>query len=507
MVRRQRIMFIAALLIGVGIATQPSIGWATPPGLGQDTLPGSLPSALPASLPKLPPGVAKMLPKLVEKEFLAPLTDYMRLGLDVLKQVERHANKWHKLKEKMAAKLDKIVPKEGPPSGGVRQLHPLRGTFLIREDYAQQTLEEDWFLKPSFGTAALHLDVPFDADVKVTQLLAKKRDNQITFEPVSTSVRSRGRYRHLVLHNVPQGNRREVKVEASVWTKDAKCDAGMTTVCKKVALQAGDRRHLTFPKQDFLAMVPPAAPFIAMAVPAATPATPPPATSPSGVKFEDKDFPYDVTDPKTKKKVKALLAEVKYGASGGTAESFTFVSAGKLTKAYKVTPDKLTLIHEPIPPVGADSKAEYELELTLTWKTKSAGPGEAAASERSTKIKAPAKVKFTYDAKTKRGTTTVDFAGKSAMAPPAATTTKETTVKTTTKSATQEKTQVTTTKELPPAPAAPTLDLRGRIEKDLPGELPKADSPAEITVTATLKHGDLILLKVDNEFKIIVVPK
>ena len=236
MVSLQRLVFMAALSMVIAVAALASLGWAGQPCPPPTTLPVSAPEALPG---------------LIDANVLQPITEQMQLGLDVLNQVENRAKEWRGLKDQIVDKIDKIVPLEGQPSGGVRQLHPLRGTFLIRKDYAQQTLEEDWFLKPSLGTAALHLDVPYDADVTVTPCEFKEG----TFALVEDRERwirlhSRGRYRHLVLGGLSDSQERPVRVRAELRREPPK---GVTYVpkTKEVYLLAGDRRHLAFSEDDF----------------------------------------------------------------------------------------------------------------------------------------------------------------------------------------------------------------------------------------------------------------
>jgi len=489
MVSLQRITFVAALLIGVGIATWPSVSRAAPPTSG----PGG---AFTAPFGQEILGAAKKYVGLKE-QILGSIAD--GLEADILEPLKRSREKEQEIRNL----VEEYAPWRQRDSGGVQQLHPVRGTFLIRNDYAQQTLEEDWFLSPQFRVAALHLDVPYDADVKVTQFLMKKRgDNKPVLEPVSTFVRSAGRYRHLVLHNVPEGERRVVKVEASRWTTDPKCDAAMTAVCKKVYLQAGDRRHLAFPEGDFLAMAPPVVGFIVAAAPAPTPKSAKP-TKTSGVTFVVGKFFIEVVDPKDKtKKEKVLVASAKYGGSGRTAKLFEF------NKATKHTPSELTLDYDrsKTPRIIA---SKVRVKLKLTWKAKDPSTGKETGEERSKEFyddKDPLfEVQFAYDAKTDKRIATIPFAGTMSMPQTTTTKTTETIERETSKSATEEKTTLTTTKTLPPASPKPKLDLRGMIEAELRAELSEDDKPEEITVKGEVKFvGESGWLPIDNSFRIIV---
>ncbi len=373
----QRIVFMATLLTGLGVATLPSLGWADQPCPAPATLSASAPEAL---------------PDLIEENVLEPMTEHLEAGVEVLKRVEDHAEKWRELKDDIAERIDRIVPLEGRESGGVRQLHPLRGTFLIRKDYAQQTLEEDWFLKPSLGTAALHLDVPYDAEVYV-----KLSSPDQTPDWKGVPVRSTGRYRDLVLTNIPVGRRQPVYVTAERWTTDPKCSAKTTHMCKQVGLQAGDRRYLQFTEEDFEKV---ALASFAQATDAAAILAPVVTTAPQATSLPDQVFKFQ----RPKRKLFALVGYYDDPTKGGRAQSFTF------EKAADTTPGELVLVHGiKHPDLKLKPDVELAVTLILTWKrahVQEDKEPDMVYEATPTKVK----LTFDYDDKTRQGTTTIDFA-------------------------------------------------------------------------------------------------
>jgi len=304
-----------------------------------------------------------------------------------------------KQQEQILAKVNEENLWEGRESGGVRQLHPVRGTSLVPEDYAQQTLGEDWFLntsltkkpaatkqvhserttteetatkrtttdrtttkagkterttteetatkrttteqtttqessQPQTGNAALHLAVPYDADVYV-KLASSEQGTEGKWVPV----RSRGRYRHLVLTGVPQHARHDVFVRADLWTDDPKCAPKVTRVCKNLQIQAGDRRYVKIDADDFdaLAMARTCA-FVSLAT----------TVCDAG----------DAEDLFSFQPVK-LNAVVKYKTSDRLqAEYFRF--AGSDEELQKLA---LTVTHKP---ANAKSKIDKAAEVTIT---------------------------------------------------------------------------------------------------------------------------------------------
>jgi len=253
-------------------------------------------------------------------------------------------------------------------------------------DIAQQTLDEDWLLHPAFGNAALHLDVPYSAEVTVRHPI---------FRCQEFLVRSQGSHRDLLLTNVPMEKRWPFVVNAT-W--QPRGEEHKTSLIRTVDLQAGDRRHLTIREEEFKKDTTrdvPAVSFVATMAPAA-------AGADKAKKKRVKKGP-----AKDKKEVTchcfkfapveltAFVAYPKEAVAGGKAQSFTFAKAGK-------TPD-LQLIHEP-PTLDLKQRKDSRVKVTLwiTWDGLEE-PVEVSLCDMT--------LKFKYDDATKQGVAALCFNG------------------------------------------------------------------------------------------------
>lgn len=101
--------------------------------------------------------------------------------------------------------------------------------------------DEDLFLDPAKGRAALHVDVPWDADVKIEYV---KADGGA----VSHWTLSRGKHRNFLLEHLPTTRDRLVRVDIHVRGRnsDGSSYDREKVKSKRVFVLAGDRRYLDF---------------------------------------------------------------------------------------------------------------------------------------------------------------------------------------------------------------------------------------------------------------------
>jgi hypothetical protein len=265
----------------------------------------------------------------------------------------------------------------------------------VSHELAQATLGEDLFLAPVHGTAALHLDVPFSTDVTVTYVNAFGQS-------ISQEVRSRGRYRDLLLTGMFFDTRQPVTVSAT-WrgsVPQGKAYQG-SPVMRTVEMKAGDRRHLQIAECDFeqpttplpaalLSIAAAPEPVAAAVSPAKKRPTKRKTARPSGHVFRFEPVP-----------LTAFVAYPTAGTAGGQAESFTFAKAQK-------TPD-LKLVHQP-PTLDAkiQGRVTAKITLSLSWEGRNQ-PVEVILDNIP--------LEFHYDDAQKRGIAEVDFDGDTGSPP------------------------------------------------------------------------------------------
>jgi len=131
-------------------------------------------------------------------------------------------------------------------SGGVPQAPPVANKEIV-----QSTLGEDYFLDPALRQAALHLDVPFDADVQI-EYEAGVSNTHFSNHFVQQWVRSRGRYRNLALTGLKPAERTRIDVTVYVRVDDGEHCESAELICRKwIRAKPGDRKYLRFTTQDF----------------------------------------------------------------------------------------------------------------------------------------------------------------------------------------------------------------------------------------------------------------
>lgn len=102
-------------------------------------------------------------------------------------------------------------------------------------------LTHDPYLLPECGRAAVHLDVPADAEVRVGFEDGSKR-----------STLSRGKYRHFLVEGLPQDRPRTVIVEVSLTRRNAAGTYQTHTLPRSVSLIPGARKWVTIRAKDVL---------------------------------------------------------------------------------------------------------------------------------------------------------------------------------------------------------------------------------------------------------------
>ena len=125
-------------------------------------------------------------------------------------------------------------------SGGVEQLSEYQHGFANGNSPEQQTMGEDWFLRPRRGNGVLHLNVPYGAEVRIVR--QSPYDGGLARQSYVRGTKSK---RHVVLRGVSTTHPEEIRVYVSVWPGSQDCGVNQETRCRKVRIMAGERRHLT----------------------------------------------------------------------------------------------------------------------------------------------------------------------------------------------------------------------------------------------------------------------
>jgi hypothetical protein len=268
------------------------------------------------------------------------------------------------------------------------------------------TLEEDWYLNPELGFATLHLDVPYDADVQVTHPYVAETAEGTEVRWHTSTVRSRGRYRHVVLTNMPIGKRERINVTATRWTTDPTCTTGRASVCRSAYAMAGDRRWVSIDETAFKTKHGEAKKsasslfFVFASLPA--PAEPP-TEEPAEEEEARPDYAFVPLE---------LQAFVNYSTDpteGGIAKSFTFAR-------HKAAPDSLRITHNfgDRPNEKHTGELQVTVVLDLKWKSPETEDAENA-KQFSAKVKDIVMLEFKYDDKKKAGIAEISFKKDSAL--------------------------------------------------------------------------------------------
>ncbi|HWB14738.1 MAG TPA: hypothetical protein VG826_36280 [Pirellulales bacterium] len=227
--------------------------------------------------------------------------------------------------------------------------------------------DEDLFLAPKSGNAALHVDVPWDADVRISY----KRANGLS--PVSEWTLSRGKYRNFLLRGLPTDRDNLTAVTVIAWyRKDDGQENGADT--KTVYVMSGDRRYLRFGDTPDVPKVP--ATFVA-APAAVAPAAAPAQAGPS-VEFNST----------------ALTANIKY--KGDEVEHTT--DQGKDVWSGITFPANPVLIlyhnhHKPIGFMPAKQTAQFTIRMFLATEANHDQPDQ----QKEVAITKTWDIEFTYE--------------------------------------------------------------------------------------------------------------
>lgn len=276
--------------------------------------------------------------------------------------------------------------------------------------------DEDPFLDPAKGRAALHVDVPWDADMKIEYTMADGK------RKVSTWTLSRGKHRNFLLEHLPPGRDKLVRVDVHARGRNPDGTSYGHEKIKSVFVVSGDRRYLDFVQDWKVDDGPPRPVVMIVAInEAVNPATKNTVMSPSLELFSSP----------------ALSAVVAYDTAKPEAQSFSFA-------APPATPKTLQIVHVD-ESEGAPDFSEMDLErLTFVFNWKKANDSKVLFELPIEIQKSDKDSVFKRASDDKSETLELDFSDKEG-------------------------------------------GIRGQIEKALPKQLLKADSPDTMTMAAKIK--------------------